>query len=112
MFDLQCGHEINAQSLSIITKVDNAKSKKGSFAILVHDTSSCPLHFYQVQSKYSEGYSNYRSDTKPISNKTKKARVIILVRDNGIRPKNDVQWAEMGVCVWGGGGGLWGTHNY
>ena len=34
--------------------------------------SSCPvLHFYQVPSKYSEGYSSYRADKKSISNKTK-----------------------------------------
>ena len=51
--------------------------------------SSCPiLQFYQVPSKYSEGYSSYRADKKSISNKTKgdnskskKAGVVILVRD-------------------------------
>ena len=28
------------------------------------------VHFYQVSSKYSEGYSSYRVDKKSISNKT------------------------------------------
>ena len=44
------------------------------------------LHFYQVSSKYSKGYSSYRVDTKSFSNKTKggnfkskKARVVSLV---------------------------------
>ena len=33
--------------------------------ILVGDMSSCPyLHFYQVSSKYCEGYSSYRLDMK------------------------------------------------
>ena len=33
--------------------------------ILVGDTLSCPaLHFYQVSSKYFEGYSCYKADTK------------------------------------------------
>ena len=37
---------------------DNAKSKKGRVVILVCDTSSSPvLHFCQVLSKYSKGYS-------------------------------------------------------
>ena len=27
------------------------------------------LHFYQVPSKYSKGFSSYRADRKPISNK-------------------------------------------
>ena len=39
--------------------------------ILVSNTSSCPvLHFYQVPSKYSEGYSSYRADKTSISNET------------------------------------------
>ena len=57
--------------------------------ILVRYMLSSPvLHFYQVPSKYSEGYSSYRANTKYFSNKTKgsnfkskKVRVIILVRD-------------------------------
>ena len=32
---------------------------------LVHNMSSCPvLHFYQISSKYSEGYSSNRADMK------------------------------------------------
>ena len=51
--------------MSNITKGDNAKSKKGRVVILVRDTSSGPvLHFYQVSSKYSKGYSSYRADKK------------------------------------------------
>ena len=50
---------------------------------------SCPiLQFYQVPSKYSEGYSSYRADKKSISNKTKrdnakskKGRVVIFPHD-------------------------------
>ena len=37
--------------------------------ILVDDMSSHPaLHFYQVSSKYCDGYSSYRADTKSNSN--------------------------------------------
>ena len=65
------------------------KSKKGRVVILVFNTSSRPvLHFYQVPSKYSKGYSSYRANMKSISNKTKgnnskskKARVVIPVHD-------------------------------
>ena len=75
--------------MSNISKEDNSKSKEGRAVILVRNTSSCPiLQFYQVPSKYSERYSSYRADEKSISNKTKgdnskskKARVVILVRD-------------------------------
>ena len=74
--------------MSNITKGDNSKSKEGRVGILVRNTSSCPiLQFYRVPSKYSEGYSSYYADKKSISNKTKgdnykskKARVVILVR--------------------------------
>ena len=73
---------------------DNSKSKKGRVVILVRDMSPCPiLHFYQVSSKYYEGYSSYRADKKSISNKTKednskskKARVVILVCDMSSGP--------------------------
>ena len=93
-FDLQSGHEINGLSLSNITTGDNAKSKKGRVVILVCDTlSGHILHFCQVPSKYSKGYSSYRVDTKSISNKTKdddskskKARVVNLVCDTSSRP--------------------------
>ena len=89
VFDLQNGHEINGLSMSNITKEDNTKSKKGRVVILVCHTSYGPvLHVCQVPSKYSKGYSSYRADEKSISNKTKednskskKARVVILVRD-------------------------------
>ena len=58
--------------MSNITKGDNSKSKEGRVVILVRNTSSCPiLQFYQVPSKYSEGYSSYRADEKSISYKTK-----------------------------------------
>ena len=94
MFDLQSALEINGLSQSNIRKGDNAKSKKGRVIILVCDTSSGPvLHFCQVPSKYSKGYSSYRADEKSISNKTKgdnskskKARVVILVRDMSSGP--------------------------
>ena len=94
VFDLKSGHEINGLSLSNITKGDNTKSKKGRVVILVCDTSSDPvLHFCQVPSKYSKGYSSYRVDTKSFSNKTKgdnsksrKARVVNLVYDTSSRP--------------------------
>ena len=46
------------------TKGGNSRSKNGA-AILVRDMSSGPvLHFYQVSSKYSKGYSSYRVDKK------------------------------------------------
>ena len=48
--------------------------------ILVHDTSSRPvLHFYQVSSIYSKGYTSYRADKKFYAD----------VDANGIRPKNN-----------------------
>ena len=80
--------------MSNITKGDNSKSKEDRVVILVRNTRSCPiLHFYQVPSKYSEGYSSYRADEKSISNKTrgdtsksKKASVNILVRDMSSGP--------------------------
>ena len=47
------------------TKGDDSKSKKGRVVILVRDMSSDPvLHFYQVTSKYSKGYSSYRAENK------------------------------------------------
>ena len=62
------GHEINRLSLPNITKGDNAKSKKGKVVFLVRDTPSCPvLHFCQVPSKYSKGYSSYRAKEKSIA---------------------------------------------
>ena len=73
VFDLQSGHEINGLSVSNLTKGDNPKSKKGRVVIIVRDTSSGPvLHFCQVPSKYSKGYSSYRAGEKSNLNKTKK----------------------------------------
>ena len=50
--------------------------------------STFSQRFYQVPSKYSDGYLSYRADTNSISNKTKgdnskrkKARVVTLVYD-------------------------------
>ena len=65
LFDLQSGHQINGLSLSNITKGDNTKNKKGRVVILVCDMWCGPvLHFCQVPSKYSKGYSSYRADKK------------------------------------------------
>ena len=94
VFNLQSGHEINGLSLSNITKGDNAKKKNGRVVILVHNKSSGPvLHFCQIPSQYSKGYSSYRADEKSISKKTKggnskskKARVVILVHDTSSGP--------------------------
>ena len=69
-FELLCRSLLQAGVT--ITKGDNARSKKGRVVIPVCNTSSHPvLHFYQVPSKYSEGYSSFRADTKSSSNKTK-----------------------------------------
>ena len=75
-------------------KGDNCKSKEGRVVIHVRNKPPCPiLQFYQVPSKYSEGYSSYRADEKSISNKTKgdnskskKGRVVILVWDMSSGP--------------------------
>ena len=77
--------------MSNITKGDNYRSKEGR---VVRNMLSCPvLQFYQVPSKYSEGYSSYRAGEKSISNKTmgensksKKARVVILVHHTSSGP--------------------------
>ena len=80
VLDLQSGHEIKAQLLSNIAKGDNAKSKKSRIAILVRDRSSRPvLHFYEIPSKYPEGYLNYRADIKSTS-KTKQRDITPVVR--------------------------------
>ena len=61
--------------MSNTTNGDNAKSKKGRVVILLQDKSSHPvLHFCEITSKYSEGYSSYRADTKSIS-KTKQMEI-------------------------------------
>ena len=70
-------YRADKKSISNITKVNNSKSKKARVVILVGDTLSCPvLHFYQVLSKYSKGYSSYRADKKFYA--------------DGIRPKNNM----------------------
>ena len=94
VFDLPSGHEIKGLSLSNITKGDNPKNKNGRVVTLVCDMSSGPiLHFCQVPSKYSQGYSSYRADPKPFLNKIKgdnskrkKARVVNLVCDTSSHP--------------------------
>ena len=64
----------------ILQKGDKAKSRKGRVVIHVCAMLSCPvLQFYQVPSKYFEGYSSYRADTKSIS-KTKQKQIIPKVR--------------------------------
>ena len=56
---------MDQKSFSNKTKGDNSKSKKARVVNLVCNTSSRPyLHFYQVSSKYSKGYSSYRADKK------------------------------------------------
>ena len=78
IFELQSGHEIYFKQ----NKGNNSKSKKARVVILVHDTLSCPvLHFYQVSSKYSKGYSSYRLDKKFYADTDADA--------NGIRPKKN-----------------------
>ena len=72
---------------------DHSKSKNARVVILVRNTSSGPiLHFYQVSSKYSKGSLTYRADTilsnitKGDNAKSKKARVVILVRNTSSGP--------------------------
>ena len=94
VFDIQSGQEINRLSLSNITKGDNTESKKVRVVILECNMLSGPvLHFCQVPSKYSKGYSSYRADTKFFSSKTKgdnskskKGRVVNLVCDMSSGP--------------------------
>ena len=60
-------YRADTKSFSNKTKGDNSKSKNGRVVILVGNMSSGPvLHFYQVSSKYSKGYSysSYRVDKK------------------------------------------------
>ena len=69
------------QNLFQTKQGNNSNSKKASVVILVCDMSSHPiLHFYQVSSKYSKGYSSYRVDKKFYTD----------VDADGIRPKNNV----------------------
>ena len=76
-------YRADTKSFSHKTKGDNSKGKKGRVFILVRDTSSGPvLHFYQVPSKYSKGYSSYRVD--------KKFYTAADADANGIHPKNNM----------------------
>ena len=87
------------KSFSNKTKGDNSKSKKARVVNLVCDTSSCPdLHFYQVSSKYSKGYSSYRADKK------------FYADANGIRPKNNMSPDPFGSERGGEGGRGGGGH--
>ena len=73
------------------TKGDNSKSKKGRVVIFVRDTPSGPvLHFYEVSSKYSKGYSSYREDK----------RFYADADANGIPPKNNMSPPPFG-SGWG-----------
>ena len=75
------------------TKGDISKSKKARVVNLVCDTSTGPvLHFYQVSSKYSKGYSSYRADKKFYANAY------------GICPKNNVTAPPSPPLWWGRGG--------
>ena len=85
---------MDTKSNSNTRRGNNSKSKKGRVVILVCNTSSRPvLHFYQVPSKYPEGYSCYRAVIKSNSNKrrgnnskSKKAKVAILVHNMSFCP--------------------------
>ena len=58
-------HRADTKSFSNKAKGDNSKSKTTRVVNLVSDTSFRPvLHFYQVSSKYSKGYSSYKADKK------------------------------------------------
>ena len=74
------------KSISNKMKGDNSKSKKARVVNLVCDTSTGPvLHFYQVSSKYSIGYSSYRADKKFYA--------------DGICPKNNVPPPRSGDII-------------
>ena len=87
-------YRVDTNSFSNKTKADNSKSKKGGFVIFVRDILSGPvLHFYQVSSKYSKGYSSYRADKK----------FYAKADANGIHPKNNMSPTPFG---WVGGGDI------
>ena len=72
-------YRADTKSFSNKTKCDSSKSKKARVVNLLCNTSSRPdLHFYQVSSKYSKGYSSYRVDKK------------FYADVDGIRPKNNM----------------------
>ena len=88
-------YRADTKYISNKTKRNNSKSKKARVAILVHDMLSCPvLHFYQVSSKYSRGYSSYRADKKFYAD----------ANANRIRPKNNMSPPPFGRGGSGGGG--------
>ena len=78
---------------------NNSKSKKARVVILVCDTLPWPvLYICKVSWKYFKGYSSYRADTKSHlkpsrgnNSKSKKARVVILVRDT-------LSWPVLHIC--------------
>ena len=77
-------YRADTKIISNKTNGDNTKSKKARVVILVHDTSSClVLHFYQVSSNFSQGYSSYRADKFY-------AYADADADANGIRPKNNI----------------------
>ena len=96
VFELQSGHQITHTR-----RGDNSKSKKARVVILVHNTSSRPiLHFYQISSKCSKGYSCFWAVTNSSLNtergggggggggdsKSKNVKVVILVRGTSSCP--------------------------
>ena len=87
-------YRLDMKSNSNTRRGYNSKSKKARFVILICNTSTRPvLHFYQVSSKYSVGYSCYTANMKSNSNtrrqdnsKSKKANIVILVCDMSSNP--------------------------
>ena len=86
---------------------DNSKSKKARVVRLECDRSSSPdLHFYQVSSKYSKGYSSYRVDKKFYAN----TDADVNADTNKICPQNNISpptplMVVVVVCVEVGGDG-------
>ena len=81
-------YRVDMKSISNKRKGDNSKSNQArGVVILVHDRSSHPvLHFFQVPSKYSKGYSSYRADKKFYDD----TDADIDADANRIRPKNNM----------------------
>ena len=65
IFQRVLSYRADMKSFSNPTKGDNSESKKARVVNLVCNMSFRPdLHFYQVSSNYSKGYSRYRADKK------------------------------------------------
>ena len=93
-------YRADTKSFSNKTKGNNSKSKKARVVNLVCDMSPRPdLHFYQVPSKNSKGYSSYRADKKFYADANTDSEA------NGIHPKNSMSPAPPLVGGGGGGGG-------